>query len=157
MSDIQKKKIELEDLQGEEYGYFVEEAQSILQVHRQYAKIIRAVGYWRLGERIIEQFSDREYGDGVIKKLSRDIGIDQNTIYASIRFRKRFPEFIDSEGEPQPEAIPYEGELTWSAIKNDVLPESNCQHEETKTVTKVTKTEVCKSCGKAISQTSVED
>lgn len=150
MSDeIQKREIKIEDLQGDEYENLIQDAQAIIAEHDAVSKLILVVGRWRLGDRIVEHFSDRPYGSSVISKLSRDINIDKNTIYKSIKFRKKYPDFIDENGEPCPEVVDFEGvNLTWTKLKNDILPENNCEHEETKTITEIKEITVCKSCGK---------
>ncbi|MFW6173534.1 MAG: hypothetical protein ACOC5T_07310 [Elusimicrobiota bacterium] len=149
MPNIEKREVKIEDLQGERYNALIEDAQSIIAEYDAASKMILVIGRWHLGDRIVEHFSDRPYGSSVLSKLSRDINIDKNTIYKSIKFRKKYPNFIDDEGNACPEVIDFEGvNLTWTKIRDDVLPENDCEHEETKIITEVKKIEVCKSCGK---------
>lgn len=92
-------KKEIQKTKHEGYEQILRDVKSILQrgLTKAYKAIdnIRVQTYWQIGERIVrEELSHKDradYGQGLIEKLSNDLGFRRDELYRIVQFYKTYP------------------------------------------------------------------
>lgn len=111
------------------YVALVSDCKSIITEREFRARWELVEGYHELGERILsENYNfDRQmiYGQEIVTRLSKSLGVSSKKLYLSVQFAKKYPslEVFDKS-------------ISWSQVVNKYLPESSKDIEEPVTACK---------------------